>query len=512
MRKHILFFSLLLLSGTTVFAQCSSWIEASKGSGGAGAHSLTTDAANNVYSTGSFEDSISFGNNKLINPKGGNSYYINKFNSNSAIQWAIQLQVSSQLATAPVIYQKKSALYIAGTYYDTLTGDFKNGNELVLASAETGAMNFFLLKLDLNGNLIWGENFVGSRTDYDAIYGITVSDIGQVYLTGTLNDSIQFGSRLVYAEGSVLFLEAFLTKTDSNGNVIWADLPYTSTAYPDLSGRGVTTDNNNNVLLTGYFNENITFGSQTLNSNNSSQYGENPFVAKFDSAGNCQWITGGQGNLTNSPLYAVTTDALGYTYIAGAMDGAIDYNGTTLNPSNGRFYYARYTPAGNLTWIKQTGNSNTASQTPTSLVIDASNNLWMSGWVNGPVNFGNYYLNDTAVFIVEFDTTGTILNVIGSKGTSDGYSCALDGDGSLYVGCFALSQISFDGASLTPDSYGTDVILKYCTTGGKYVWPGDANNDLLVNNYDLLPIGVYYGQNFRIRPKFQQVQFLFQLL
>ena len=33
-----------------------------------------------------------------------------------------------------------------------------------------------------------------------------------------------------------------------------------------------------------------------------------------------------------------------------------------------------------------------------------------------------------------------------------------------------------------------------CTNPSCLVWPGDANNDLTANHYDILPIGVYYGQ------------------
>lgn len=33
-----------------------------------------------------------------------------------------------------------------------------------------------------------------------------------------------------------------------------------------------------------------------------------------------------------------------------------------------------------------------------------------------------------------------------------------------------------------------------CVTPGCLVWPGDTDNDLAANHYDLLPVGVYYGQ------------------
>lgn len=72
MKKIILVFSLLFSISTTVFAQCSSWIQAdiySKriqyGSFGI-TQSVTIDSNNNVYSTGVFIDTISFSSYTLV--------------------------------------------------------------------------------------------------------------------------------------------------------------------------------------------------------------------------------------------------------------------------------------------------------------------------------------------------------------------------------------------------------------------------------------------------------------
>ncbi len=484
MKKVLLIPAFILCINTALFAQCNSWIEASTISYGQGAWGVTTDAGNNVYSTGSFNGSIHFGSDSLVNNTSwAFSYYVNKFNSKGTIQWAVQFETPPTQNFPPVLYQKNGALYVAGVYYDTLVTNVSTN-----AMITNPGNNFFLLKLDLTGNLIWAKTYNGSlgAIFYNEAFGITINNLGQVYFTGQYADTIHFGSNvfIIPYTGGLTKREVFLTKTDSDGNVIWAKQSSTTSSNPRSRGWGITTDKDGNVILAGAFNDNITFGSQTFSANNNTTgYIFNPYLAKFDSAGNCQWVNGGQGPLDFSVLYDVVTDRNSNIYFTGIMDSNITYSGQALLKSNGVFYYGKYTPAGNLDWIKQTGNTIGGQQTPSSYVIDDSAHLWMSGWVYPPTNLGNFSLTKIGVFIAKLDTSGNILNVLQSYGTGQSYSSALDPDGNLYVGCTGnLDTLTFNGVTVFDphvDSISsTDVIFKYCnsTTGIPQL---SANNNQL---------------------------------
>ncbi|HKR06541.1 MAG TPA: choice-of-anchor L domain-containing protein [Bacteroidia bacterium] len=45
----------------------------------------------------------------------------------------------------------------------------------------------------------------------------------------------------------------------------------------------------------------------------------------------------------------------------------------------------------------------------------------------------------------------------------------------------------------------TNSILVTVSSNCPFVWPGDADNDLAANNYDILPLGYYYGMNVTAR-------------
>jgi hypothetical protein len=458
---------IFLMMGVTQIglAQCHSWLDLSSPNPAGisyGAWSVTTDLNNNVYSTGQFTGSVSFGGINLTNPTGGTSFYINKYNSGGVIQWAIQLPVTSYIYP-PVICQKDGILYVAGAFADSLV----IGSDTIKTTFGYPAL--FVLKLNLNGNIIGYVPEFGS-TDNGVVYtlGITVNSSNDIYLTGRASGNFTFGSVLLNNSSGNY---AYLAKFDSGLNTIWAIQANSTYISPRSRGWGITLDNNENVIIGGWFTQEIEFGTQTFNANNNTG-GVNPYIAKFDTAGNCQWIRGGEGPQTNfsGPVYTVVSDLSGNIYYAGELDTTMTIDGNTLNPENGTFFYCKYTSTGNLVWVHQAGNtlsSSTGFEAPTSLVIDGSNNMWSGGWTNVPAYFGGFLLSNGYVFIAKLDLDGNFKGVIGGKGLGGSYPSALDSDGNLYVGGMAGGDtISFDSNTTINiiDTTGVDFVLKYCTS------------------------------------------------
>jgi hypothetical protein len=449
------------------FAQCNSWLNVSSPNPihlNWGAWSVATDQNNNVYSTGVFTGSISFGSNTLTNPTGGTSFYINKFNSGGILQWAIQLPVTTY-NLPPIICQKNGILYVAGAFADAVV----IGSNTI--TTLRGHHALFVMKLDLNGNIIGSTpEFGGLCNTLSYTLGITVNSLNEIYLTGRADGIFSFGLALLSnSEGSYTYLAKF----NSDLSPIWAIQSNSMAADPRSRGWGITLDNNENVIIGGYFTQDIEFGTQSFNANNNTG-GVNPYIAKFDNAGNCQWIRGGIGPQTPvnfggvGPAYTVVSDNSGNIYYSASLDSTLVIDGNTLNAVNGVFYYCKYTPAGNLVWVHQAGNNSKVQQeVPTSLVIDGSDNMWSSGWIDGPASFGGYSLSHGGVFIAKLDLDGNFHGVIGGIGIAGNYSSALDTDGNLFVaGSGASDTISFDGNTIINinDTSGVDFILKYCTT------------------------------------------------
>jgi hypothetical protein len=127
-----------------------------------------------------------------------------------------------------------SATYFAktygGAYYDQAYSvqQTSDGGYILAGSTVFGPYyDIFLIKTDANGNVQWAKTYGG--TDWDEAFSVQqTSDGGYIVAGGTYS----FG-----AGG----LDAFLVKTDANGNIIWAKT-YGGTAWDGVSSVQQTSD------------------------------------------------------------------------------------------------------------------------------------------------------------------------------------------------------------------------------------------------------------------------------
>jgi len=95
--------------------------------------------------------------------------------------------------------------------------------------------NFFLLKYNSSGNLLWDITWDGSDDDYGQ--GIAVDTWGYVYITGSTQS---------YREDNY---DIFLLKYDSSGNLL---LDKTWGGSRNDHGNGIALDSSGNAFITGY--------------------------------------------------------------------------------------------------------------------------------------------------------------------------------------------------------------------------------------------------------------------
>jgi|GEM_PF-6006907 len=156
----------------------------------------------------------------------------------------------------------------------------------------------FVLKLDPDGNTIWKkdyhfERYNGAPLPPPTANALHVDDHGNILIAGTFLDSMDFDPGpnvfLMTTQGEQ---DAFLTKLDPNGNFIWAKSFSGKEDSFDhvVSANGITTDNENNIYVTGGFTFNVDFdpGPDELIKISSGK--QDVFISKLSQDGGLIWI------------------------------------------------------------------------------------------------------------------------------------------------------------------------------------------------------------------------------
>ncbi|MBP7310232.1 MAG: SBBP repeat-containing protein [Candidatus Cloacimonetes bacterium] len=167
------------------------WALQAGGTGGDGGFGISTDASGNSYVTGYFMGTASFGSTTLTS-SGITDIFVAKLDPNGNWLWAQQAG-----GTGGDIGQGISTDAIGNCY---VTGDFSGTTSFGSTSlTSSGDKDFFVAKLDINGNWLWAKKAGGTSEDY--CYGIDTDASGNSYVTGYFYETATFGSTTLTSSG-----------------------------------------------------------------------------------------------------------------------------------------------------------------------------------------------------------------------------------------------------------------------------------------------------------------------
>ena len=167
----------------------------------------------------------------------------------------------------------------------------------------------------------------------------------------------------------------------------------------------VALDASDNIVFAGYFEGVVDFGGGPLVSAGESDI----FVAKFDRFGSHVW-SGRFGDTMEQPSGGldVTVDSDGNVILAGAFEGAVDFDGGRLESGGGSdVFIAKFDPVGSHLWSACFGDS--VHQYGTAVACDSSGNSYLVGDFTGTLNFGGDTFTSESGwdwFDVKFDPQG----------------------------------------------------------------------------------------------------------
>ena len=378
MKKRTFILLGLLLIAVCAFAQAPEWQWATQagGTNSDEAKTITTDDAGNIYVTGYFCGTATFGSYSLTS-SGIDDIFVAKMDAVGNWLWATQAGGPYNDEGDGITIDDAGNSYVTGLFRGTATF----GSYSLISS---GSYDIFVAKMDAIGNWLWATQAGG--TSWDQGYGITIDYAGNSYVTGLFRDTVTFGSYSLISSGSY---DIFVAKVDSVGNWLWA------TQAGGINwdqGYGITIDDAENCYVTGYFEGSATFGSYSLISSGDTDI----FVAKMDAVGNWLWVTKAGGIFTDEGS-AITIDDAGNSYVTGFFRGTATFGSYSLTSSGYRdIFVARMDAVGNWLWTTRAGGI--GWDEGYGITIDDAGNSYVTGIFRETVAFGSYSLTSNGSF------------------------------------------------------------------------------------------------------------------
>jgi len=285
--------------------------------------------------------------------------------------------------------------------------------------------------------------------------GLTSDNTGSIITTGTFVDSAIIGDSSFTSLGGP---DGFLVKRDQNGTFLWAKhLGSTGSVLPN----GVTTDESDNIIVTGGFRQTLDLGDTTLTS-----VGDfDVFLTKYDKNGTLLWARRMGGVAGGDEAYEVATDAMGSIALTGYYFISASFGDTTLTSValSEDIFVATYSSSGQFMWAASVGGPGLIDEGH-SVAIHTDGSVFISGRFNLPsATFGDTTVTGRGGFIAKYNTNGQFLWVRPAVSTGVRATItdiAIGDDGNVYGVGYFPDTVRIGGTTLVSQGGNDAFVLR----------------------------------------------------
>jgi len=378
MKKITFSLLLVMVSVSGVFGQTFNWAYS------AGSQSypdigqvVRVDSQGNTYVSGFFNGTIQFDPNSddytftAPNPPFGGEYFLEKFDAAGNFLWAKVFNNPSVLSDAVFEIDSQDNIYFSSTFSGTVDIDPGDGEDIRTTSSVS---NTFIIKLNSNGDYIYGKTFEFNNNAAVTSNAITIDGNDDIILAGGFNGTVDFdfstAQNLVTANPFASDSN-YILKMSSEGDFIWVKKFAAAFFY------SIKTDSQNNIIAggsqRGVVDMNPGAGVFMLDSQN--YHTINLFVLKLDMEGNFIWVKSAQDRTDpNVPdthydevITSVAIDSQDNVYFTGSFMNFIDFSSGNVNyvfETQNNIYdsntvLGKYNADGELIWVKVMEGDNT---------------------------------------------------------------------------------------------------------------------------------------------------------
>ena len=331
----------------------------------------------------------------------------------------------------------------------------------------SGDNDIFVAKVNAEGNWEWATSAGG--TGYDIGYKISINDAGNCYVTGYYQETADFGSYSITSSGEE---DIFVAKVNTEGSWEWAA---SAGGTGCDKGMDITVNDAGNCYVTGYYQEGAIFGSH--NTYLCVGYSD-IFVARINSAGDWQWVTRAGGDpgimFGTDRGNGIIADNSTHCYVTGTFGGTA-YFGSS-NPVYGVGYddifVAKINSVGSWQWANSAASG--GFDQGRSIAVDNVGNSYITGNFSQTTIFDPYYVTSSGawdIFVAKVCPNGSWLwvNRAGGSSTDVGLTIKVDGSGNSYVTGYFYGTATFGPYSLTSTG-DYDIFIAMIDINGNWQW------------------------------------------
>ena len=383
-------------------------------------------------------------------------------------------------------------LYVTGSFFSNPC--FFETDSLV----PNGHDDYFIIKLDPNGNRIWVRSFGGNngnmqQENFSALQYDQISNT--LVLSGTY-----YGTSIYGTDTLTGYPGGFLARIDTGGNFIWVK-KLSHAAF-------LTVDNSSNIyaefFLTATSSIDTFIASPGI------------WLVKFDSVGNLQWTK----KIFNTNLTSYGFDAY-FTNIEVRGDKifgigfcsvdtfTVDTVHVDANLAIGQCIIGCFDTSAAAYWVKPIAGY--TSNGTFNLIVGNDNSIYTTGSFSHEGFFGSDTLHADSglaedIFIAKYDSMGT--NIWAMQGNAEfgiGQSLCFDNEGGFYVTGIIMGSATFGSYTINSNANGDLIVARFDTSGGciglKHLGKANGYNVLCDNNGFVYATGTFYNTvTFDINP------------
>lgn len=485
-------------------AQVTTWLTQGTSTGYDQVYDITVDDWGNTYMYGQAEgngNTITFGSfSQTINTSV--AAFIVKVDPAGVVKW-MKIMETNWIWPWDIAYGG-GAIWFTGQYVTNLNlGQFS-----LPATGSSG----FLARIDTSGTTTNGINLSFANQ----LKGLAVDALGNPTFVGEHVNSGFAGPGCAQIVGNGTFqnYSSFVGKYDmSNANFFcdWTDyvpsMPLTSgtTQYFNRP-MDVATDAAGNTYVVGEFVGGLHWaGAVVMNPHDSSD----TYVAKFSPTGAYEWITVSSGT-GHTICETIEVSPNGDVTIGGYSSSGTNF-GTLQIPNTGSQQSFLVQLDGATGTAVSSRFLGTGRNQIYDIDSDSQSGLYVIGsFGNGTIDLGNGVIgtlsnNTQGGYVTHLDAAMTAqwVKVWGDNCcAAAGWGLELDPtESNLSFGGFYFGNMDIDGITLASTGQNEAFVGSISLVQpSDSIWPGDANDDLIANNLDLLQVGLAFGSSGPARP------------